>query len=649
MPIILPSVSCILPSSPDPYSQLNDAERLAISQRRAIVDAWLEVRAQFRSLDQPLAIADAAFLAGHPGLSRGTLYRWSNLKASGDPLALLDRRRDNGRHAAEAAAAAIGEEAWKYFLSIWLTIHRRSVSLCHQVVSARTEEHAGDPAWHWPGLATVRRRANAVPAVQREHGRLGEREWKRHYEPKISRDFSKYRAHEYWVGDFHEWDIFCRRSQSDWTIVRPLLSAFLDLRSRYCPAWIIGEFETQDAVLLALRAGIEKYGPPANVVIDNGKPYRALGISGGRPRHYQKIRDEGYVRSVLGGMEIAVHFTIPFNPDSKLIEPWFGTVEEQFGCLLNSYCGNEKDDRFKLAWKLAQDHPERCPTVDELRQWFGQWLDAHLSYPHGGDGMDGMSPAEALERCDPIARAIVPAGSLDVLLMRSTKPVTCDRNGVMYQGIRYGSYDDRLRILVGQKVVLRVHPQDASFVLVCDLRGTPLFQATNNRLAANGVEREHIAEGMRAKKRAKTLARQIRAGLAKPAQEDLVTAAIRARHKAGEKLRQRQRATGTDGRGSGGNGDCPHSLAREAAPGTVPIASSRGVRPLRSDLTGPMAAFNRTRVRDRLAPPPQDPQEQPERPFSFAELGEPESAGNDDDLGPISFAENTGGEDAIGA
>lgn len=564
------------------WSELTDEQRLQITQRRHLVDAWRRACNDYRSAGRTKGEATAMFLSLHPELSQRTLYRWDAARDDEDPTALLDRRRlahpqreeENGR---------IGELAWRCFKEVYLTIEARTVSVCYQIVAHQAGQHAGDPAWAWQAsLRTVQARAARIPSFFSDRFRLSEREWKRLHEPSIPRDYPDYRSGEMWVGDFHQMDVFCRRSDGDPSIVRPLLSAWLDLRSRMVPGWYLTERECSDSVLLALRDGVLQYGPPWQLTIDNGKPYRCDGFSGGRPvsRQFKKVEDEQHVQSVCAGLNIAPHFSIPYNPNSKPIERWFGTLEQQFGSTCPGYCGSDpKSDLFKLAHRQAEEHPERLYTVARLGELLAGFIDGYQRTPHTGEFMDDLPPLVAFERFDPIPRAVAAPGLLDLLLMRGTEPVAVTKDGVMYQGVRYGSTDPELQVRHGQKVTLRVDPRDASYVVVCELDGRPICRATNNRLALAGATRDDVAEGMKAKARARRLAKQIKDGGAVPLLQDVTTAAIAARQSAGNAAMQKiMAATGT--------GD----------------PSPRNLAPLRSDLAESFESFQR-----RIDRPPADP------------------------------------------
>jgi len=297
--------------------------------------------------------------------------------------------------------------------------------------------------------------------------------------------------------------------------------------------------------------------------------------------------------AVLPGLQIAVHFSIPFNPNSKIDERWHRTIEEQFGACFDTYCGGQKDDRFRLAWKLAHDHPERCPTIAEVREKFERWLVGYHATPHSGEGMEGLSPAAAFGRFDPIPRSVLPEGALDLLILRVHNPevqtaggtrrgVHVTKDGVRYQGVQYGSADPRLWDLHGEWLPIRVHPEDASFVIICDREGRPLIRATNNRLALAGATREDVSDGIKTQKRARRYARQIREGALAPLNQSVVDAAIAARVASGQAAMQKlMAATGTGG---------PEP------------AAVRNIAPLRSDFVESCEAFQQ-----RIDRPPADP------------------------------------------
>lgn len=529
-------------SQADGLVDLTDAQRATIQSRREILDAWKTMCRAFAAAGLAKGEATQAFLMNRPGLSRSVLYVWAAADDSGDPLALLDRRST----ALRTQPGDVSEAAWQCFQELWLTPQQRSVKLCWEIV----RKEAREKGWLWPGLRTIQRKVQReLPPCKSDYYRFGEREHHRRWGLKMRRDYDMYRSGQVIIGDFHQCDVFCRKSEGDWTIVRPLMVAWLDLRSRIIPAFRIVPRENQDAVLLSFADSVRKWGPPQEVVIDNGKPYRARGFSGGRPGRL--IEDEDYVRSALGALEVKVHFSIPYNPDSKPIERWFKTLEEGFGATFQSYCGGDnRNPRFKEAHKFAQKYPEKCPTLAEYAEKAAAWIETYHNLPHSGDGMKGLTPMQAFSKFDPIARVVCSDALLDILLMRTTRPVKVTSYGVRHNGIEYGQGNSRLFDLQGQEVILRVDPHEAGYVIVCDLQGKPICKAVNNRLLLAGTTQENVADGMRRRNHARKLARRVYEGGTRAAMQDVTEAAIAARLdqiKCEEAERAaRAKATGTD-------------------------------------------------------------------------------------------------------
>ncbi|MBN1489969.1 MAG: DDE-type integrase/transposase/recombinase [Phycisphaerae bacterium] len=547
---------------------LSDEQRLEVGRKTRIVSEWKQMRCDLVRRGATRGEADRVFCGMH-GVGRSKLHDWARLIEAGDVLGLVDGRRRANR---DTRRESCSPEAWNLFKKFWLTRQQRTVALCCQLVAAEAERQG----WAWPSLRTVQAKVRReISEFEANRYRLGEEEWDRKHGVRVpSRDYTEYRANQCWVGDFHIVDVFCRRSDADPEIIRPRLGAFIDLRSRIVTGWTIGETENQDAVLLTFRDGIEKWGPPAEVIIDNGKPYRAKGISGGRPTTKRLIEDEDYCRSVFGGVGSEVSFALPFNPDSKLIERWFGTLEGQYGATYETYCGGKKDARFQAAYRVAKAHPERCPTIARYRDGFTKYIDAYHRTPHRGVDMNGRAPIDVFNASNPIPRVVVPEGLMDLLLMRVSRPVKVTRFGVRHDGIEYGLGEARLQLLQGKEVLLRVHPEDASYVVVCDLEGKPICRATNNRLAFARASRDDIAKGMRAKKQARRLASAVQDGGTRAAMQTVTEAAIDARNRAAKRQREH---------------DAMNGLI--AATGTDDAAPTRTIRPLKSDWADAMCQF----------------------------------------------------------
>lgn len=568
----VPAQLAIHPTEPsDALRDLTDEQRSEIGRRQRIVESWQvwcadAARISGYTKDR----ATQSFLRTTPGVSKSTLYEWAARLDDSGPIGLLDGRANNGQAADRTACS---EEAWQFFLGLYLDIRRPSVASCHLI----TKYEAGRSGWQWPPLRSIQRRVQRMPRFETDYYRLGQKQWEKTHSPKAHRDWSMYRSGQTWCADFREADVFCRKSDRDPTICRPLVSGFRDMRSRVIVGRHVSLRECQDTVLLGLRCGIERYGPPEELLIDNGKPYRAKGVSGGRGSIIRLIESEDYIRSVLGALQILPRFATPYGPNSKPIEGWFAVMGDQFDRTFATYCGGQKDDLFRSASKLAREHPELCPTVAEYAEKFGRYIDAYHITPNAGDDLKGMTPAEAWATFDPIAKRILPDGALDILLMRVTDPVCVRAGEVLCDGVRY--YDSRLLPLNGQRVCLRRDSDDASFVLICDLEGRPQFRALNHRMSVMGVTRDDVSSAMQEKARARRTAKRVRDGATRAAQRDISDLAIEARLAAGDRtfIDKLARATGTDG--------------------------ERNSMPLRSDFAESVRTFNRSELQASASPP----------------------------------------------
>src|ERR1035441_9172751 len=98
----------------------------------------------------------------------------------------------------------------------------------------------------------------------------------------------------------------------------------------------------------ALRVGIESFGIPQILYVDNGKDYEKVG----------RIDFSPECSGVLVRLGIEGQYCLPRHPQSKLIESWFGTVRKRFDCLWPSYCGPGPKDRPEQCMAALKEHQD---------------------------------------------------------------------------------------------------------------------------------------------------------------------------------------------------------------------------------------------------------------------------------------------------
>ncbi len=381
-----------------------------------------------------------------------------------------------------------------------MNTHQHPAAEGWRLVQAEAPRHG----WKWPSLRTVQRWfAEEVPEPQKVYARKGPRQFQATCIPAINCEFNM-PAGSHWVGDemLHNFPVRVPDAARGWRLVRPILTAFIDKRSRVFVGWDMGERGNSDTILSAFKTGALSYGLPSEITIDNGRDYRSVG--GGR-RQWSDF-DELRIGGAFEQSGILTHYAIPYWAWSKLIEPAFGVVQAGFDQHQPGWLGRFPDER-PADWKERAGNMMDHPTLDEARQLFATWLQSYHATIHSGLG--GLTPNLVMERergeirkCDPAV--------LDVLCCRVVGPVKVGRDGVRHNGVTYGQANEQVFLLQGKKVWLRVRPDRADSVTVCDDQGVPICVATNERL--KGATQEDLRKAMEYKGRLRKKVREAQAG-----------------------------------------------------------------------------------------------------------------------------------------
>jgi transposase InsO family protein len=391
-------------------------------------------------------------------------------------------------------------EAWDYFKTLYLDDRKLSIRLCFDL----TASQANKSSWAWPSYQSVCQRIQRdIPEPSRVLFREGEKAYKSKCVPRVRRTYDHLAAGEHWCADEHTMDLYARTpdGKGGWKRCRPLLTAWLDIRSRMFVGWHIGARANSDTILAAFKKGVKEYGPPVEVTCDNGADYKA---AAGRKKKWTEF-DQERLANVYSELGITTHWAIPYEPQAKMIESHFRAVCG-FAKLFDSYCGNKPDNRPESAMEIKLWH---LPTIDEVREQFAAWLEAHHAKPQTGDAMFNLAPVQAMEQFRGNTIRQIPTDAfLEFICSKIVGPVKVTKDGVRHQGIHYGQGNDELYRLQGQQVLLRVHPERADYVDVCDLQSRPLTRAMNERLT--GVTQDDVRQAMSRRKKAMNVAKEAR-------------------------------------------------------------------------------------------------------------------------------------------
>jgi hypothetical protein len=443
------------------------------TERQRIVQLWQADVAAGRQLRVPETQITAKFIERMKieegkNLSRATLFNWQ--RAARDGIQGLINVYGNGGTGSEIEAPDPFLEAVKRF---WLRESRPPLKTCYDfaVRQAKIE------GWAVCSFKTIQRRIDTLPQQLVIKKRYGETAFVNQVLPPARRDYRSIDSNSWWCSDHHQFDCWVlvgKDEKGKPKYARPWITGWEDLRSRKIVGWhIFAHDPNQSTILLSLRSGCLAHGVPQHVYIDNGKDYDCYTLQGVTKAQRQrtmagqravvrrriKVQVDGMeVGGVLGALDIKLTHAIAFNAKAKPIERFFNTVCNRFTKFVDTYCGRN-----------PQERPENLPdkmgnalTIEEFADRFDTWLEAdYHERVHGGDAMDGLTPNAAFEQFM-VRRRVAREEDLQLLIARTSKPITVDREGVIWRGIRYGKGDAALFPYFKKKVFLRIDPSDIS-------------------------------------------------------------------------------------------------------------------------------------------------------------------------------------------
>lgn len=312
-------------------------------------------------------------------------------------------------------------------------IRDRSFAEYSDGVAAQPPEFYLFPA---PAPETVRRFLASVPKPLEELARRGLKRFRDKCEHTTRRDIAAVRAMQYVVFDHRRCDIFvAKKLHGYWRLVRPWETIAVDMRTRMVLATVMCLSPSALSVASCIRQVILRWGLFDTAYLDNGKEFVAQYISGRTHNEVRWRQDWGgaefeTTRGVFSRLGIGVIHARPYNPRAKLIEPSFRNPAAYERTLAGA-CGNRPANRpeWLSGWeKEFKDWAERgynnnhpFHTWDqfcELKNWF--YFELYNRQRHRGRGMDGRSPAQAIEEeliNKSLARPVNPR-ALDLLMQK---------------------------------------------------------------------------------------------------------------------------------------------------------------------------------------------------------------------------------------
>lgn len=345
----------------------------------------------------------------------------------------------------------------------------------------------------------------------------------------LDRDYSDLNAGQVWVGDTRTWDVFVKVPGQE----KPAtcyVTLFLDFRTYMPMGWCLHHTSPgTENTLRAIRNGIERYGLPEEIYVDNGREYRNKDFSG-QSRGHQIIEDEQYTESLASRLDIKMHFAIVRNARAKVIERQFLIIKNGFDRLFNSFKGGtvvEKPEPLKAVLKSGD-----FLTWDEFAELADRYLrEVFPGIQCQGKVHEGKTRAELwndlIIKREPMRRV-----SRETLSMLTSRTVS---GRVVHMGFHIASLDawywaEWMPVWKGREIMLRYDPDDMRVAWAYDsdrkLIGECTLQTAVGAMVRDddAVGKAQIAEGVARKRREEKILKEIVPEMTKGQAEEYINA-----------------------------------------------------------------------------------------------------------------------------
>lgn len=463
------------------WENAREADREIALQRRALLDqaaAWVTAQGTgepAQGTEHRGAASGAVPCAPCPVLSREALDRFAGIYRQANPDArvsgsTLDRWRRLGeqtgvcgllpRYAIGARGHDVPEQIGDLVGKYYLDRNQRKLSVAYEIARVETARLHPQLLDAFPSIATLRRYVRwRWPMQAIILARQGDTAFRQQCLPYIAMDPRDHAVMDLWTSDSRVHDVWV--AGLDGRRMRPWVTDWRDKRTSFRVGWTTHDGPSASTILAAFAVGVRRYGIPRGIQIDNDRAYSTPAFAG-RSRRWTVHFDEPRVRGLLehlkwveDGVEhqVQVHFTIPREPQGKgSHETQFHHQDaEWFDKLWTTYCGKDPNSRPE---HLQQIHRRKdgLPTLVEFNYLFGVHAAGINHRPSDAQDLAGRTPAEVFAVAEYTKRTATDA-ALRILLMKPTKPLTVQKNGI-YMFDRY-YWSETIAQYLGQRVYVR--------------------------------------------------------------------------------------------------------------------------------------------------------------------------------------------------
>lgn len=394
-------------------------------------------------------------------ISLATLRRWYGIyqKNRNNPLAL------SSGHGATKGIRRVDKEVLKTVRSLFLNKNKPKMT----VVFQKVVEQYGLGAISYGTLRNYIK--YDLNIIEKDKGRLGEKEFKDKHIPYIVRSYEDLKANDIWMSDGHDLEMMCycgkkKKSNGERYFGSPKLIIWIDVKSRLITGWTLSWAETSESIAIALKRGIEKYGVPKKIYTDNGKAYTSKVLKGTEE-----------LDGIYASLGVEVSHALPYNAQAKHIERWFVDFKESFTKDFLTYKGGNVIERPEHMKSFAMKKLERGAILEqeELEQEIERFIEKKNHYyyalrraaglkAHRGRGMNGKTPLEVFEEENPVSKRVMLSEEKLRLLFLYEETRTIQQNGIEYLGNTYTN--ELLYFHHTEKVKIKYDPHNLDYIYV---------------------------------------------------------------------------------------------------------------------------------------------------------------------------------------
>lgn len=463
-----------------PFEAFSEDERNQIIFWSNLLDEWQTLRAPKSSKVEfdELFVAKTKFENPDLEISTGILYRKLSAYKDNNLSGLVDNRGGSNK-----GRSSIPPQVWEAFLWYYLDENRLTVARSYNLALDWCKEFYPELIGNIPVVRTFHRHIESdVAKAVKIYARDGEKAMKDRCFPYVQRMYDELNANDVWIADNHTLDIISMNEETE-KPHRLYITTFQDAKSGVITGWNITEAPSIQATVLALRHGIQRFGIPKIVYVDNGREFLNIdfGGLGNREHNSSKENPEILPTTILQRLQIEMRNAIVRNARAKPIERTFYTLKNQLSKAFTGYCGGtilERPESLKRRIKNGE-----IPQDYEVRKYLELWIDGDYNVQSYGGNEKNIY--KDMSRIDVWNKTIKNVGirvasesELNLMLMRSTVLQKIKRDGVYVniRGEKVWFYNAQETIThIDDEVFVRYDPADLSSARIYDANDRYLY------------------------------------------------------------------------------------------------------------------------------------------------------------------------------